>query len=186
MCLSLLAATPVLSSTSANVKTFESTQQQKQTVKGVVKDTHGEPVIGASVMVNGVAMAVTDVDGNFSLSAALGAVLQVSYVGFKPQSVTVKAGMTNYTVSLQDDNQALNEVVVVGYGVQKKVNLTGSVSSVKGDALEMRPVTDASQSLQGLVPGLMVSMVALVVREPRQPCHCVVRVTSLVLVILTS
>ena len=65
--------------------------------------------------------------------------------------------MTNYAVSLQDDNQALNEVVVVGYGVQKKVNLTGSVSSVKGDALEMRPVTDASQSLQGLVPGLMVS-----------------------------
>ena len=102
-------------------------------------------------------MAVTDVDGNFSLAAAPGAVLQVSYVGFKPQSVTVKAGMTNYAVSLQDDNQALNEVVVVGYGVQKKVNLTGSVSSVKGDALEMRPVTDASQSLQGLVPGLMVS-----------------------------
>ena len=157
LCLSLFVATPAFSSTSANVKTIESTQQQKQAIKGVVKDTHGEPVIGASVMVNGVAMAVTDVDGNFSLSAAPGAVLQVSYVGFKPQSVTVKAGMTNYAVSLQDDNQALNEVVVVGYGVQKKVNLTGSVSSVKGDALEMRPVTDASQSLQGLVPGLMVS-----------------------------
>ena len=66
-----------------------------------MKDTHGEPVIGASVMVNGVAMAVTDVDGNFSLAAAPGAVLQVSYVGFKPQSVTVKAGVTNYAVSLQ-------------------------------------------------------------------------------------
>ncbi|MEZ7706380.1 carboxypeptidase-like regulatory domain-containing protein, partial [Prevotella melaninogenica] len=117
LCLSLFAATPALSSTRTSVKTFESTQQQKQTIKGVVKDTHGEPVIGASVMVNGVAMAVTDVDGNFSLAAAPGAVLQVSYVGFKPQSVTVKAGMTNYAVSLQDDNQALNEVVVVGYGV---------------------------------------------------------------------
>ena len=78
LCLSLFVATPALSSTSANVKTFESTQQQKQAIKGVVKDTHGEPVIGASVMVNGVAMAVTDVVGNFSLSAAPGAVLQVS------------------------------------------------------------------------------------------------------------
>lgn len=144
MCLSLFVATPALSSTSANVKTIESTQQQKQAIKGVVKDTHGEPVIGASVMVNGVAMAVTDVDGNFSLAAAPGAVLQVSYVGFKPQSVTVKAGMTNYTVSLQDDNQALNEVVVVGYGVQKKVNLTGSVSSVKGDAPSDRCVAESS------------------------------------------
>lgn len=90
LCLSLLAATPAFSSTSGNIKTLESTQQQKQTITGVVKDTHGDPVIGASVMVNGVAMAVTDVDGNFSLSAAPGAVLQVSYVGFKPQSVTVR------------------------------------------------------------------------------------------------
>ena len=80
MCLSLFAATPAVSSTRTSVKTFESTQQQKQAIKGVVKDTHGEPVIGASVMVNGVAMAVTDVDGNFSLAAAPGAVLQVSYV----------------------------------------------------------------------------------------------------------
>ena len=81
LCLSLFAATPAVSSTRTSVKTFESTQQQKQAIKGVVKDTHGEPVIGASVMVNGVAMAVTDVDGNFSLSVAPGAVLQVSYVG---------------------------------------------------------------------------------------------------------
>ncbi len=71
LCLSLFAATPAVSSTRTSVKTFESTQQQKQAIKGVVKDTHGEPVVGASVMVNGVAMAVTDVDGNLPLHPVL-------------------------------------------------------------------------------------------------------------------
>ncbi len=157
LCMSLLAFTPSSIYAGTNQNTFTSLQQQKQTVTGVVKDASGVPVIGASVLVNGAAAAVTDVDGKFSLSALPGTVLQVSYVGYKTQSVPVKAGVMNYDVTLQEDNQSLNEVVVVGYGVQKKVNLTGSVSSVKSDALEMRPVTDASQSLQGLVPGLMVS-----------------------------
>ena len=131
--------------------------QQSGTCSGTVIDMAGEPVIGATVIVKGTTNGVvTDLDGNFSLdNVKQGDILQISFVGYKTQEVAWKG--KSLSITLQDDTQALDEVVVVGYGVQKKVNLTGAVASVKGDALERRPVADATQSLQGLVPGLLVS-----------------------------
>ena len=131
--------------------------QQSGTCTGTVKDLTGEPVVGATVVVKGTTNGgITDLDGNFSIkNAKQGDLLQISFVGYKTQEIVWNGKPLNIT--LQDDTQALDEVVVVGYGVQKKVNLTGAVASVKGDALERRPVVDATQSLQGMVPGLLVS-----------------------------
>lgn len=131
--------------------------QQTGTCTGVVKDAMGETVIGASVVVKGTTNGtITDFDGNFTLDGVnKGDIIVISFVGYQTQEITWNGQAINIT--LKDDTQALDEVVVVGYGVQKKVNLTGSVASVKGDALERRPVVDATQSLMGMVPGLVVN-----------------------------
>ena len=131
--------------------------QQSSTCIGTVKDAAGEAIIGASVVVKGTTNGtITDFDGNFTLAdVKKGSVIQISFVGYQTMEVAWNGNSMN--IVLKDDTQALEEVVVVGYGVQKKVNLTGAVASVKGDALERRPVADATQSLQGLVPGLLVS-----------------------------
>lgn len=133
-------------------------QQNERIIKGVVKDATGETVIGANVAVKGTTNGtVTDMDGNFSLKVPAGAVLKISFIGYKDAEVKI----TNQQVLnlvLQDDSQALDEVVVVGFGSQKKVNLTGAVSTVKAEALEARPVTNVSQALQGVVPGLNFSV----------------------------
>lgn len=130
--------------------------QQAGVVKGQVLDANGEPIIGATVKVQGQkGGTVTDLDGNFSIDAAKGATLEVSYIGYKTQ--VVKAGSGPVNVTMVDDNQSLNEVVVVGFGTQKKVNLTGAVSVVDSKELASRPVANATQALQGLVPGLQIS-----------------------------
>ena len=131
---------------------------QTVSVTGLVKDSSEIPVIGASVIdvTNRTSGAVTDIDGRFTMTASANAVFEVSCIGYATQTVALD-GRTNLVITLLEDSEYLDEVVVVGYGVQKKVNLTGSVASVKGDALERRPVVDATQSLQGLVPGLLVS-----------------------------
>lgn len=98
---------------------------------------------------------VTDIDGNFSVNAAPGSLLTFSYTGFKPQTVKAQEGMQ---VVLQSSVNDLNEVVVVGYGTQKKANLTGAVASVNGNVLENRPISNIGQGLQGVVPNLNVSM----------------------------
>lgn len=135
-----------------------SAMAQALSIKGKVIDKAGEAIIGASVLVEGTSNGtVTDLEGGFTLNnVATNATLKVSFIGYKTEVVAVN-GKQSLTVTLQEDTEVLDEVVVVGYGVQKKVNLTGSVSSVKGDALERRPVADATQSLQGMVPGLLVS-----------------------------
>lgn len=132
--------------------------QQSVEIKGVVVDAAGEPVIGATVVEknNSTNGTVTDLDGNFTLKVSKDAILSVSFVGYTSQEVKAVPGSL-IRVVLKDDTQALEEIVVVGYGVQKKVNLTGSVSMVEGDELSQRPVANATQSLQGLVPGLTVS-----------------------------
>ena len=130
---------------------------KRHTVKGKVVDSKGEPIIGATIVVKGSKVAtVTDVDGNYVLQdVPENAKLVFSSLGFASKELGSKGGTLD--VSLGEDQQMLNEVVVVGYGIQKKVDLTGAVSSVKGDDLNLRPVTDASQSLQGMVPGLLVT-----------------------------
>lgn len=131
---------------------------EKKTIKGTVTDEKGEPIIGANVIVKGTDEGtITDVDGNFTLQASEHAVLQITYIGYMVNEVAVKK-QTQLNVVLREDAQALDEVVVVGYGTQKKVNLTGSVTSVKMDeTLGNRPLTSASAALQGAVPGLLVS-----------------------------
>lgn len=132
-------------------------QQSERTIKGVVKDATGETVIGANVAVVGTTIGtITDVNGSFSLNVPAGATLKVSFIGYK--DVTVKiTNQQNLDIVLQDDSQALDEVVVVGFGTQKKVNLTGSVSVVNADELASRPVSNVTQALQGLVPGMNFS-----------------------------
>ena len=132
---------------------------QSLSISGKVIDKNSqEPVIGASVLIEGTSNGtITDLDGNFMLSNVPSkGNLVVSYIGYATQTLPIN-GKTSFSIVLAEDTETLDEVVVVGYGVQKKVNLTGSVASVKGDALEHRPVVDATQSLQGLVPGLSVS-----------------------------
>ncbi|MEG2067995.1 MAG: TonB-dependent receptor [Tannerellaceae bacterium] len=129
--------------------------QQQQTVKGTVSDASG-PIIGASVLVKGSTIGtITNIDGEFSINASKGATLIISYIGYVSQEVTVTG--KSLAITLKEDFQQLEEVVVVGFGTQKKVNLTGSVSTVTSKALASRPVTNVSQALQGLVPGLNFS-----------------------------
>lgn len=126
-------------------------------VKGVVNDAVG-PVIGASIVEKGKAGngTITDIDGSFSITVPANAILTVSFIGYKKQEVSV-AGKTSLRITLKEDTEMLDEVVVVGFGTQKKVNLTGSVGTTDAKALESRPVASATQALQGLVPGLQIT-----------------------------
>lgn len=132
------------------------TQQQKS-VKGTVTDATG-PVIGASIIVKGTTNGtVTDFDGNFELPEVnKGDVIQISYIGYQTQEIKY-TGQPSLQVKLVEDSQNLEEVVVVGYGVQKKVNMTGSVSQVDSRALESRPIQNVSSGLQGMMPGVQVT-----------------------------
>ena len=114
----------------------------------------GESVIGATVLEQGTTNGtVTDMDGNFELVVSNKEVtLEISYIGYSKSVVKSKVGVP---VTLKEDTEVLDEVVVVGYGTQKKVNLTGAVSQVGEKALESRPVQNVSQALQGLVPGMI-------------------------------
>ena len=108
-------------------------------VKGQVLDNAGVPVIGANVVVKGTTNGtITDLDGNFTLEVPQGAVLSITYVGFTEQTVTVR-GSEPLTIQLKEDAEALEEVVVVGFGTQKKVNLTGSVGTVDNDKMPCKP-----------------------------------------------
>ena len=127
-------------------------------VSGTIKDANGEPLIGVSVMEVGTNNgAVTDINGNYTLNVKPGAKLKLSYIGFTPQ--TVKAG-SNSQIVLQEDNTALNEVVVVGYGTMRRKDVTSSITTVKAEDLNQGVFTDPGQMLQGKVPGLVVSSTA--------------------------
>ena len=132
--------------------------QQGAVCKGVVKDATGEPIIGASVSVKGTKNAtVTDLDGNFTLSGvSKGTTIVISYIGCVNSEI--KWDGKSLDVTLAEDTHGLEEVVVVGYGTQKKVNLSGAVANVDGKVLENRPITNIGQGLQGVVPNLNVSM----------------------------
>ena len=129
----------------------------QKTVKGTVLDETGSSVIGANVLEKGTTNGtITDMDGNFTLKVKNDAVLVVSFIGYKDQTIPVK-GKTEFKITLKEDSGLLDEVVVVGYGVQKKVNLTGAVSTVSAEKLESRATTSLSSSLSGLAAGVQVN-----------------------------
>ncbi|MBQ1841665.1 MAG: SusC/RagA family TonB-linked outer membrane protein, partial [Bacteroidales bacterium] len=132
---------------------------QQRTVTGTVRDTKQEPVVGAGVLIEGTTRGtVTGVDGSFSLAVPAGTViLDVSSLGYSPQKVTVSPGQAVVSVILEEDAMNLEGTVVVGYGVQKKINLTGAISSVTSETLENRVAPTLTHMLQGSVPGLNVT-----------------------------
>ena len=134
-----------------------SIQQKESACKGVVKDATGEGVIGASIIVEGTNLrTVTDIDGNFTLTGVKkGASIQISYIGYTTK--VVKWNGAPLDVLLEDDKKMLEEVVVVGFGTQKKVNLTGAVSTVDSKTLSARPVNSVVDALQGAVAGMNFS-----------------------------
>lgn len=125
-------------------------------VTGVIADVNGEPLIGATVKVKGTQNAtVTDFDGNYTIEAPEGATLEVSYIGFNTQEVKV-GSRNSYNIEMAEDNNSLEELVVIGYGMVKKKDLTGSIAAVKGDELVNRRTTMLSNALQGALSGVMV------------------------------
>src|SRR5690606_1457626 len=130
---------------------------QQNMVNGSITDTDGTPLPGANILEKGTTNGVTaDFDGNFSIAVAdENAVLVISYIGFATQEININ-GQADISVSLAEDAAGLDEVVVVGFGTQKKVNLTGSVATVDGETLTKRPVTNAASMLQGQVAGLRI------------------------------
>jgi tonB-linked outer membrane protein, susC/ragA family len=155
-CTLFIAGQPLTVRATGNEQSVQTVQQQIK-VSGTVSDAMG-PVIGVSVVEKGNTSngTITDVNGNFSLSVPSGATLLISYIGYKAQEVQAVAGRV-IDVTLKENTEMLDEVVVVGFGTQKKVNLTGSVGIATAKELESRPVTSAVQALQGLVPGLKIS-----------------------------
>lgn len=130
---------------------------QSSTIRGTVVDSNGYPIIGASVLVKGTSNGtITDIDGNFTLQNVSGT-LQVSYIGYKTQEIVIK-GQKNLEIVLKEDTEVLDEVVVVGYGVQKKATLSGSVAQVKGEeVLKGKATQSMASALQGTIPGLTIT-----------------------------
>ena len=141
----------------AAVETVQSVQQNGKTVRGTVVDTNGEPVIGANVMVKGTTNGViTDIDGKFVLSNASG-ILHISFVGYREVEVNI-GNQTDFHITLEEDTELLDEVVVVGYGTQKKASLTSAITQVRGEeAFSNKGITNATVALQGEVPGLVIT-----------------------------
>lgn len=146
----------ISTATASGANSFATTQQAG-ICKGLVKDATGESVIGASVVVKGTTNGtITDFDGNFSLDGIKkGDVIVISYVGYQTQEIKWNGGPLN--VILKEDSKTLSEVVVVGYGTQKKANLSGSVAMVDSKELENRPIQNVSSGLQGLMPGVAIT-----------------------------
>lgn len=150
----LLQPLPSYGSLGSSPATAKLQQQGLITVTGTITDDQGNPVMGATVREEGgSAAAVSDMDGKFTLQVKPTATLSVSYIGFDTKRVSVN-GKTSLTIVLSEDRQSLGEVVVVGYGTQKKVDLTGSVAAISEKDLDMRPITSVSAGIQGLAPGV--------------------------------
>lgn len=170
-----MVANPMSSGSLAGTDAVQVVAQNGKTVKGVVTDNFG-PVPGANVIVKGTTNGViTDMDGKFILSdVPENAILQVSFIGYVTQEIKV-AGKETFTIELSEDAKALEEVVVVGYGTQKKVNLTGSIGQVDSKVLESRPITSTASALQGTIPNLQITNQS---GEPGQSASLNVRGTT--------
>lgn len=159
-----IASTGGLGSSFAAEKTAETTgtaivQQQSVTINGVVKDKNGEPIIGANIVEKGTTNGIiTDLDGKYTLTVKdPKAILVFSYIGYQSQEITV-GSKRSIDVTLAEDTEMLDEVVVIGYGTQKKGDVTSAIASVKADAFVKGAVTDAGQLIQGKVAGLNISL----------------------------
>lgn len=144
-----------------NVKSMNVAQQKEKVIhqiKGQVKDLKGDPIIGASIRVKGSAKGtVTDLDGNYVLTdVPTDGILEISYVGFLTQQFNA-AKANGSSVILKEDNNLLDEVVSIGYGTQKKVTLTGSVSNLQGGEIVKSPAANIGASLEGRMTGLVVN-----------------------------
>lgn len=142
-----------------NIVVKKSNQRQTSTVKkkvsGTVKDVNGDPIIGATVMEGGTTNGtITDFDGNFVLEVTDGAELDISYIGYQTQKLKTQSGKL-LAVTLKEDLETLDEVVVVGYGTQKKVSVTGAMASTKGSDLAKVPTANITNTLAGRLPGLI-------------------------------
>src|SRR5690606_6788016 len=128
-------------------------------ISGIVTDESGEPLIGVNIQVKGTNQgAATNFDGRFTLeNINENAVLIISYIGYQTQEVEVGSN-TSLSIVLQPDSQLLDEVVVVGYGTQKKANLTGAVDQVGDEVFENRPMPNVTQGLQGVIPNLNITL----------------------------
>ncbi len=142
---------------------------QKQKVTGTVTDEAGEPLIGVTVVENGASVgAITDLDGKFTLDAPANATLTFSYVGYLTQNVKLN-GKNNVNVVLKEDNALLDEVVVVGYGIQRKSDVTGALTRVNEEQLNSRPVSNAFEALQGKAAGVDITTQLATLRGGRHP-----------------
>lgn len=152
-----LSANAVAERGTLTIPSVNEVSQSNFEVKGQVTEANGEPVIGATIKVKGSTMGtVTDANGNYTLqNIPANATLQVTYVGFQPQEIAVN-GRSTINVQLQEDSQLLSEVVAVGYGVQKKVNMTGSIATVKADDLGTIATSNFSNTLAGRAPGVTI------------------------------
>ena len=138
-----------------SVDTYQTAQQAK-TVTGTVVDESGIPIIGANILEKGTTNGViTDIDGNFSLNVSEGAVITVSYIGYVSQEITI-GNQSALQITLKEDSETLDEVVVVGYGVQKKKLVTGATVQVKGDNIQKLNTTNALGALQSQTPGVNI------------------------------
>ena len=153
----MLAGVPCLPLT-VSAETVPQAQASASVIKGVIYDNEGEPVIGASVKCkeNPALSVVTDIDGNFVVKSSKPVTLEISYIGMAPQVIKANPG-TPLDIKLQPGTNVLDDVVVVGFATQKKVNLTGSVGVASSKDIESRPVQNVASALQGVIPGLNIS-----------------------------
>lgn len=154
----MLQANPAVNPSETRRMVNSIVQQDTYRLTGTIVDGMGETVIGANIVEKGtVNGTITDIDGNFSLEVSPHSVLLVTYIGYTPKEITLR-GEKQLKVILQEDTQTLDEVVVVGYGTQKKVNLTGAVEQVTSEVFDNRSVPNATQALQGSIPNLNIQM----------------------------
>ena len=151
-----MATSPTFAVSTDVVNSQPAVSQQTSKIKGTIVDAKtGEPIIGANVLVKGTTNGtITDFEGNYELTAPVGSTLTISFIGYT--TIEVKATANQQTIRLAEDTETLDEVVVVGYGTQKKVNLTGSVASVSTDDIKNRVQTNVLSAVQGTVPGVTI------------------------------
>lgn len=129
---------------------------QDRKVTGIITDERGEPIIGANVVVKGTSKGtVTDLNGEYSIEANGKSILLISYIGYLSEEVAVGNNKT-LNIQLKEDAQKLDEVVVIGYGTQKRSNLSGAISKVTSEVIESKPVTNVLSALQGEIPGMVI------------------------------